>query len=64
MTISQSQAVWELCRQGFPLKADEAAQCWEKGETYEPQWQCRVSREIEYLIDQCNREVDQNIEAV
>ena len=29
MTISQAQALWELCRQGLPLSADEAERCWE-----------------------------------
>jgi len=58
MTMSQSQAVWELCRQGFPLSADEAAARWEKGETYEPDRQLRVTREIKHLIDRCNWEVD------
>jgi hypothetical protein len=58
MTISQLQTVWELCRQGFPLTADEAAARWEKGETYEPARQLHVTREIEQLIDRCNWEVD------
>ncbi|MEA3278121.1 MAG: hypothetical protein U9Q81_23110 [Pseudomonadota bacterium] len=57
MTISQSQAVWELCRQGFPLNADDAAEHWERGETYEPDWQVKVSREIENLIETCNWEI-------
>ncbi len=35
MTISQSQALWELCRQGLPLSADEAERCWEQGQTYQ-----------------------------
>jgi hypothetical protein len=58
MTTSQLQTVWELCRQGFPLSADEAAARWEKGETYEPDWRLRVTREIERLIDRCNWEVN------
>jgi len=49
MTMSQSQAVWELCRQGFPLTADEAAERWEKGETYMPDRRLRVTREIKRL---------------
>ena len=63
MTISQLQAVWELCRQGFPLTADEAAERWEKGETYEPQQRLPMTREIERLIDRCNWEVDADREA-
>lgn len=50
------QTVWELCRQGFPLTADEAAARWEKGEPYEPDRQLHVTREIEQLIDRCNWE--------
>jgi len=56
MTISQLQTVWELCRQGFPLTAEEAAARWEKGEIYEPARQLHVTREIEQLIDRCNCE--------
>lgn len=59
MTISQSQAIWELCRQGFPLTADEAAEHWAKGETYRPDLQGhRVPREVEHLIEQSNWEID------
>jgi hypothetical protein len=57
MTISQTQAIWELCRQGFPLTADEAADRWERGEVYEPELQVRVNREIAQLIDRCNWEI-------
>lgn len=63
MTISQSQAIWELCRQGFPLTADEAEAHWEKGETYQPNGQIRVSREVGHLIDCCNWEVSSQLEA-
>jgi hypothetical protein len=63
MTISQSQAVWELCRQGFPLTADEAADHWERGETYEPDFLVRVTREINRLIECANREVDDSRKA-
>jgi hypothetical protein len=59
MTASQSQAIWELCRQGFPLSADEAADRWEKGEPYEPDSRVRVTREISRLIECANREVDE-----
>jgi len=57
MTSSQSQAVWELCRQGYPLAADEAAEHWEKGEPFQPDLGARVSREVEHLIDCANWEV-------
>lgn len=63
MTINQSQAVWELCRQGFPLTADEAAERWEKGQTYEPNREIRVPREIGHLIDLCNWEVRAGLRA-
>lgn len=57
MTIIQSQTIWELCRQGFPLTADEAAERWEKGETYLPDWRgLRVPREVTHLIEQSNWE--------
>jgi hypothetical protein len=58
MTISQLQTVWGLCRQGFPLTADEAAARWEKGEIYEPTRRLRLTREVKQLIDYCNWEVD------
>ena len=57
MTISQLQATWELCRQGFPLIADEAAAQWETGKAFELDLPVCVPREVEHLIDQCNWEV-------
>jgi hypothetical protein len=59
MTTSQSIAIWEMYRQGYPLAAEEAADHWEKGEAYEPHWHLRVSRQIGALIDQCNWEVSE-----
>ena len=56
MTNSQSEAVWELCRQGFPLTADEAETRWENGEIYLPNWHTKVSRTLERLIERCNWE--------
>jgi hypothetical protein len=56
MTISQSQAVWELSRQGFPLAADEAESRWERGEVYRPDGQLDLHRGIKHLIDQGNWE--------
>ena len=64
MTTSQLQAVWELCRQGFPLTADEAAECWEKDEIYEPDRLLPVTLEIERLIDRSNWEIDSKEKAV
>jgi len=58
MTTRQVEAVWELCRQGFPLTADEAEARWERGETYQPDGQLRINREIERLIERCNWEID------
>jgi hypothetical protein len=57
MTSSQEQAVWELCRQGFPLAAEEAAAHWEKGEAYQPDLGVRVPREVKHLIDCSNWEM-------
>jgi hypothetical protein len=57
MTIIQSQAIWELCRQGFPLDAEEAAQQWEKGEPYQLDGQLKVPRDVERLIETSNWEV-------
>lgn len=57
MTIIQSQAIWELCRQGFPLNADEAAERWGNGQTYRPDWRrLRVPRAVAQLIEQSNWE--------
>jgi len=57
MTISQTHALWELCRQGLPLSADEAERCWEQGQTYQLREPVRLPREVEGLIEQCNWEV-------
>jgi len=57
MTIRQLQAFWELCRQGFPLQAEEAAECWEQGEMYELQGGVQVPRDVANLVAQCNWEV-------
>jgi hypothetical protein len=56
MTNSQTQAIWELCRQGFPLTADEAEARWTQGETYRLEWNTHVSRTLERLIERCNWE--------
>jgi hypothetical protein len=57
MNNYQLQAVWELCRQGYPGSADEAESRWSAGETYHPEGQVRLSRWLHNLIDQCNYEV-------
>ncbi len=51
------QAYWALCRQGFPLDAEDAIEHWENGEPYLPEQQLRVPRDVERLIDDCNWEV-------
>ena len=57
MTISQAQALWELCRQGLPLSADEAERCWEQGQTYQLREPVKLPWEVAGLIEQCNWEV-------
>lgn len=57
MTISQSQAVWELCRQGLPLMADDAESHWSNWKTFEPDTHVRLSREALVLIERSNWEV-------
>jgi hypothetical protein len=57
MTINQSQALWELCRQGLPLAADEAAEHWGQGQTFELEQSVHLARYVEALIRQCNWEV-------
>ena len=56
MSISQSQAVWELSRQGFPHAAYEAESQWEQGESYYPDIRLELQRRIRHLIDQGNWE--------
>lgn len=58
MTNNQSQAIWELCRQGLPLAADEAAEQWDKGRPFELDDGPRLARYLEALIRQCNWEVE------
>lgn len=59
MTTNQSLAHWELCREGLPLTADEAALRWDRGQTFELDLDMRLSRSLEALIEQCNWEVSQ-----
>lgn len=60
MTISQSQAVWELCRQGLPLMADDAEILWRNGRSFEPDTHLRLSRETLSLIEQSNWEASRS----
>lgn len=61
MTTNQLQAHWELCRQGLPLEADEAAQRWDRGQPFELTERVRLGRYIEVLIRQCNWEVERHV---
>lgn len=54
MNVEHRQLVWELCRQGYPLVAEEAADCLARGEYYEPSWQVRLTRRLRYLLNICN----------
>jgi hypothetical protein len=56
MTPSQNKAVWELCRQGLPLVADEAAAKWSRGERYMLDQRISVAREVKKLVEMCNWE--------
>lgn len=56
MTHEQSQAVWELCRQGYPMSADEAERRWSGGQTYNPDYHMQMPRSLRALIEQCNFE--------
>jgi len=56
MTSHQTQALWELCRQGLPLAADEAAERWRLGQAFELQPRVRIARSVQALIELCNWE--------
>jgi hypothetical protein len=62
MTFNQAQAVWELCRQGLPLVADDAEEHWEKGEPFEMHEQLKLSWGVLQLIERCNWEVREAVE--
>ncbi|WP_295409623.1 hypothetical protein [uncultured Thiocystis sp.] len=64
MSTKQSQAIWELCRQGFPLSADDAAKCWNNGQRFDlrEKFSVELGRSLEDLIDQCNWEIEKNSE--
>lgn len=57
MTTSQSQAVWELCRQGLHLSAYKAERSWQRGDTYHLEFHGKLPRGVISLIERCNREV-------
>jgi hypothetical protein len=57
MVAYREQALWELCRQGYPIAADEAEICWTSGKPYNPDPSLHVSRGLLTLIEQCNCEV-------
>ena len=44
----------ELCREGYPLLADEAADTWYHGNIFQIDDETRISRTVAALIDQCN----------
>lgn len=63
MSTKQSQAIWELCRQGFPLTADDAARCWRNGQRFDlERFDTELGRALENLIEQCNWEVERDCE--
>ena len=59
MNASQSQAIWEICRQGFPLVAEEAKNLWERGATFQPDGAIPLPRSVRRLVDRCNWEITQ-----
>ena len=63
MSTHQAQAIWELCREGFPLVAQEAEDRWECGRTYRPDGHLPLSRRVSNLIDQCNWEISHGLPA-
>lgn len=60
MTTNQSQAIWELCRQGLPLEAEEAAKTWTQGQHFELADGIHLTRFLVALIRQCNWEVERS----
>jgi hypothetical protein len=60
MSPKRSIAFWELCRQGLPLLADAASECWERGKRFEL-GDVQVAQSLKELIDQCNWEIERPI---
>jgi hypothetical protein len=58
MTNSQELALWELCRQGFPLSAGDAEALWEEGRSFRPDRPLDLPRSLQQLIEDCNREAE------
>ena len=56
MVTHQAQALWELCRQGYPTCADEAESRWNAATAYCPDPEVRLSGLLRLLIDKCNCE--------
>jgi len=61
MSTKQSLAFWELCRQGLPLLADAASDCWDRGKKFELEQEIEVAKSLKALIDQCNWEIEKPI---
>jgi len=57
MISQQTQALWELCKQGYPNCADEAEVRWNAAAPYYPNPEMQLSRSLRVLISQCNNEV-------
>jgi hypothetical protein len=62
MTNTQTSTLWEICRQGLPLVADEAAECWDKGQPFEMEPKYRLARSVDALINQSNWEIGRDEE--
>ncbi|AHF03781.1 hypothetical protein MARPU_07825 [Marichromatium purpuratum 984] len=58
MHTKQTQALWELQRQGLPDIAESAARHWSEGRRYEPDEALHIPRSLETLIEQCNWEIE------
>jgi ubiquinone biosynthesis protein UbiJ len=58
MSTKRSIAFWELCRQGLPLLADAANDCWERGKRFELETDVQVAKSLKALIEQCNWEIE------
>jgi hypothetical protein len=63
MSTQRSLAFWELCRQGLPLLADAANDCWEHGNRFELRNDIAVTRSLKVLIDRCNWEIERTARA-
>jgi hypothetical protein len=57
MVTYREQALWDLCRQGYPISADEAEICWNHGKPYLLEPSIHVSRALRTVIERCPSEV-------